>query len=213
MKTSFHQPGKMSRRHFSAFTLVEMLITVGIFMGIFVGVMVGLQLFGMRVYTLAATKLSATADARKTLNALRGDIRSAKLVYVGTYTNNAFSRIPNGLPQTGNALEIFAADANDAPSQTPVIYYQDSSGSTKAIRCVNSNTVSIMANYVTNYFVFAAEDYQAQVLSSYDNNPVIRVTLDFSQWEYPIACIGTNGGINAYNFYRLQTRVSRRAKE
>ena len=49
-------------------------------------------------------------------------------------------------------------------------------------------------------------------MTSYDNNPVIHVTLQFNQWEYPIAFVGSNA-INAYNFYRLQTRVSRRARE
>ena len=161
------------------------MVGVGIFLGIFIGVMVGLQIFGLRVYTLAATKLSATADARKTLNALREEIRSAKMVYVGTYANGAFSRIANGLPQTGNALEIYSADTNDMPGTMPVVYYQSSSGSTNALYSVSNNVVSMMANYVTNYYVFTAEDYQTNTLTSYDNNPVIRVTLQFYQWEYP----------------------------
>ncbi|HTX20345.1 MAG TPA: hypothetical protein VMD27_00590 [Candidatus Aquilonibacter sp.] len=212
MKTSFNQPRLRQHRPTSAFTLVEMMVSVGIFLGIFIGVMVGLQIFGLRVYTLAATKLSATTDARQTLNALRADIRSAKLVYVGIYTNNTFSRISNSLPQTGNALEIYFADTNDDPGQVPVIYYQNSSGSSNALYSANDGTVSLLANYVTNYYVFTAEDYQANVLTSYENNPVIRVTLQFDQWEYPIGFVGTNA-INAYNFYRLQTLVSRRAKE
>jgi type II secretory pathway pseudopilin PulG len=212
MKISSHQPDPLQHHQTSAFTLVEMMISVGIFLGILVGVMVGLQIFGLRVYTLSATKLSATADARKTLNELRAHIRSAKLVYVGTYTNSAFSRISNGLPQIGNALEIYSADTNDEPDQVPVIYYKNSSGSANALYSTSNDVVSELANYVTNYDVFAAEDYMTNILTSYDNNPVIRVTLQFYQWEYPLGIVGTNG-INAYNFYRLQARVSRRAKE
>ena len=199
-------------RRISAFSLVETMIGTGIFLGLCVGVMVGLQVFGLRVYTLAATKLSATADARKTLNALRQEIRSAKIVYVGTYANGAFSRITNGLPQTGNALQIYGADTNNLPAASPVIYYQQSSGSSNALYSLSNGRLKLMANYMTNYYAFAAEDYQTNILTSYNNNPVIRITMRFYQWEYPIAYVGTNG-VNAYNFYRLQTRISRRAKD
>lgn len=212
MKTTPQLPGQPRGRRTSAFTLVEVMVGVGIFLGIFVGVMVGLQIFGLRVYTLAATKLTATADARKTLNALRDEIRSAKIVYVGIYTNNAFARITNGLPQTGNALELYFADTNDVPGEVPVIYYQNSSQAANALYRDGDDSVRMMANYVTNYYVFTAEDYRAHVLTSYDNNPVIRVTMNFLQWQYPIGMVG-NGGIDSYNYYRLQTRVSRRTKE
>ncbi|HUB87237.1 MAG TPA: hypothetical protein VMB22_05050 [Verrucomicrobiae bacterium] len=205
-------PNPSSRCRTAAFTLVEMMVSVGIFLGILVGAMVALQVFGLRVYTLGATKLNATADARKTLNDLRDQIRSAKQVFVGDYTNDAFSRISNGLAQTGNALEIFATDTNDTPDEVPTIYYQQTVGSSNALFSVSNSVVSLLADYVTNYDVFTAEDYQANVLTSYDNNPVIRVTLEFDQWEYPIGFVGTNA-LNAFDFYRLQTRVSRRTKE
>ncbi|HEX5397600.1 MAG TPA: hypothetical protein VFY06_00940 [Verrucomicrobiae bacterium] len=205
-------PRPREGRRTAAFTLVEMMISVGLFLGILTGLIVGIQIFGMRVYTLAATKLTATEDARKTLNVLRNQIRSAKLVYVGTYANSAFSRIPDDLPQTGNALEIFFTGTNGTPGARPVVYYQTTSGSTTGIFSVSNGVTSLMANYVTNYYVFTAEDYQANTLTTYDNNPVIRVTMQFYQWEYPIGVVGTNG-VNAYNYYRLQTRISRRAKE
>lgn len=208
--SSHRNPGRDRRG--AAFTLVEMMVCVGVFLGIFTGLIVGLQIFGMRVYTLAATKLTATEDARKTLNVLRGQIRSAKLVYVGTYANGAFSRIADGLPQTGNALEIYFTDTNNTPGVRPVVYYQATANSQNGIFSVSNGVVHLMANYVTNYYVFTAEDYQSRILTTYDNNPVIRVTMQFFQWEYPIGVVGTNG-VNAYNFYRLQTRISRRAKE
>jgi len=43
-----------------------------------------------------------------------------------------------------------------------------------------------------------------------DNRLLIEVTMQFSQWEYPIAFVGTNG-LNAYDYYQLRTRVFRRA--
>jgi type II secretory pathway pseudopilin PulG len=208
MKTSRPTCDHVRPRRRSAFTLVEVMVSVGIFLGIFVGMMMGLQIFGLRVYTLAATKLSATADGRKTMNGLRKEVRSAKTVYVGTYAHGAFSRIQNGQPQTGNALEIYPAD----PAAAPVVYYQNSSGLTNALYSISAGEVKLVANYMTNYYVFTAEDYRTNVLTSYDNNPVIRIRLQFYQWEYPLGFVGTNA-VNAYNFYRLQTRISRRAKE
>ena len=48
---------RFRRTNISAFTLVEMMMSVGIYLFIFIGVMVGIQIFGLRVYTLAATKI------------------------------------------------------------------------------------------------------------------------------------------------------------
>lgn len=211
-KTLFRSSGQ-PRRRTTAFTLVELMVGMGIFVGILVGAIVGLQLFGLRVYTLAATKLTATADARKSLNALREHIRSAKRVYVGNYTKDQFSIIPDGQPQTGNALEIYFTKTNTPTSDTPVIYYQSSQGGKHpGLYSISNSVVTRLAEYITNYYVFTAEDFQAQTLDNYDNNRVIRVTLQFYQWEYPIGMIGTNG-VNAYNFYRLQTRITRRTKQ
>lgn len=192
----------------AAFTLVEMLVGAGIFLVTLVGVMVGLQIFGLRVYTLSATKLTATEDARQALNTLRGQIRSAKNVYVGTYNDGEFSRISNGLPQIGNALQIQFADSTNAA----VVYYCQPTGPANGLYRLTNNISTLVAGYVTNYYMFTAEDYQAQTLVTYDNNPVIRVTMLFYQWQYPIGYVGSEG-LNAYNHYRLQTRISRRAKE
>jgi prepilin-type N-terminal cleavage/methylation domain-containing protein len=210
MKTHHRHLTHLSHHRKLAFTLVELMMASAIFLVVSVGVMVGFQIFGLRVYTLSATKMVATADARKTLNALRQQIRSAKIIFVGNYANGSFNRIPNGQPQTGNALQIYFADTNDAPNQVPVIFYQNAAAA-NVCSCSNG-LVQVLANYVTNNYVFTAEDYLANTISDYNNNPVICVTMQFYQWEYPIGFIGTNA-LNAYNHYRLQTRISRRLKE
>lgn len=212
MKTGIHFSSASQPRRTPAFTLTELMVSMSIFVGILVGTTIALQLFGEKVYILAATKMAATADARKSLNSLRSHVRSAKEVYVGDYTNNNFSLIPSGHLQTGNALELYYLNTNDQVSDTPVIYYQSSEGTHSALYCLSNQVVTKLANYVTNYDVFRAEDYQGQIMSTHVNNRVICITLHFYQWEYPIGIIGTNG-LNAYNFYRLQTRVTRRAKE
>ena len=197
--------------------MVEMMVTVAIFAFVVLAV-ISLQLITMRVYTLGATMLSATTSGRQTMNALRDKIRSAKSVYVGTFnpTNNAsFIQVANGLPQTGNALEIVYT--NNAGTNFE-IFYQNASltnisdFSNNVATAFNNTTATVLANYVTNYYCFYAEDYQGNLLTNYNNNPVIHVVMQFYQWEYPIGIIGGNGA-NAYNSYVLNARVSRRSRQ
>ena len=211
---------------FRGFTLAEMLIAMGVFTMV-IGAMVSLQLFGMRVYTLAATKLSATTGGRTVLNQIRDQIRSGKMVYVGncTTTNySSFQLISTNNYQVGNALIVYPT--TDVTSC--VIFYLDTSGGTNYLMQFNvSNTITStstnskttyiksLAGYITNISVFDLEDWQTNIAKSenaLDNRLLIRVTLQFYQWEYPIAQVGTNSGLwNAYDYYQLRTRVFRRA--
>lgn len=194
----------------SAFTLTEIMVAMAIF-SLVVIAMVSVQIFGMRIYTLAATKLIATTSARETLNAMRDRIRSANVVMVGTYDpahGTGFVQITNGLPQIGNALEI---QYTNAASTNSFLFYKDPSNPKNIVCSLINGTVATLAAYVTNYYCFQAEDYQGNVMTNYQNNPVIRVTLQYSQWEYPIAVIGGNA-VNAYDYYQLRTRISRREK-
>jgi FtsP/CotA-like multicopper oxidase with cupredoxin domain len=205
MKTSRDQSSAPRRRH--GFTLVETMITAGVFI-VLVGAMVSVQIFGLRVYTLAGTKITATTAGRETLNDIRDRVRACKIVYVGIYSNNTFSTIPSGQNQIGNALQIFAA--TNTPVANTTVFYMDPT--TNAIFMVSNSVVSLEANYTTNYWCFQAEDYNQNVLTNYQNNPVIKVTMQFYKWEYPIGYVG-GVAVNAYDFYYLRTRISRRAKD
>jgi len=210
MRTPTHIRKRTRSKIISGFTLTEIMVAMAVFLLAVFGIF-SVQLFCMRVYTLAATKVSATTGARETLNSLRDRIRSANVVLVGTYNpanGQGFVQITNGLPQIGNALEI---QYTNFPSTNTYIFYKDPSNPNNVVCSFNNNTVDTLAKYATNYNCFQAEDYQGNILTNYQNNPVIRVTLQFSQWEYPIAVIGSNA-VNAYDYYQLRTRVSRRAK-
>ena len=196
--------GKFSR---GGFTIVEMMVAAGIFL-IIIGAMVSVQIFGLRVYTLAGTKITATTSGRETLNDIRDRIRSCQVLYVGIWTNGTFSQIPNGQPQIGNAIELFSSTNLVATNMT--IFYMDP-GQTN-LCMTNNGYFSVEAKYMTNYFCFDAEDYQQNIFTNYVNNPVIQLTMQFYQWEYPIGYIGSSGAINAYDFYRLHTRITRRNK-
>ena len=204
------------RRYARGFTLAEMVITVGVFLFIFTGVWIGVQIFGLRIYTLAATKLVATAGGRQALNQIRDQIREGKVVYVGnctTASSSSFKYITNA-PQQGNALIIFPTTNLNYCS----IYYLDTStGTNRLVQFNVSNNVTTykktLAMYLTNQIVFDARSFQNAIVTneqSLDNRLLIQVTMQFSQWEYPVAFVG-GVGLNAYDYYQLRTRVFRRA--
>ena len=207
----------LRRRNARGVTLPEMMITVVVFLYIFTGVWLAVQLFGLRVYTLAATKLSATADGRKALNMVRDQIRAGKIINVGNCSNaigSSFQLITNGLQQ-GNALQIYPT-TNTAGY---TIFYLDTSTTTNRLLQFNvTNNVTTytntLAKYITNVIVFNLEDWQTNIPLSeatLDNRLLVRMTMQFSQWEYPIAKIGPSNSWNAYDYYKLRTRVFRRA--
>ena len=217
MKLFSNNPSRSRLKVISAFTLVEMIISAGIYLVVFIGVMVAIQVFALRVYTLAATKLSATAYGRKALNQIRDDIRQAKTLQVGNVPVSGnptlFAAIAVPSVAQGNALQVFQT-TNTVPY---TIYYLDRSNpGTNYLRAYMMNASNVaktntLVGYITNAIVFDAEDFQGTIVTNNPkNNQVYRMTLQFYQWEYPVGYIGTKG-FNAYDFYQLRTRVSRRA--
>jgi type II secretory pathway pseudopilin PulG len=202
-----------------AYTLVEMITTVGIFMFIFVGVMVSVQLFGLRIYTLEATKLVATAGARAALNSMRDQIREAKTVYVGncsTESTSSFALINFTNAQQGDALIVYPTTNTTGYT----VFYLDTNTGTNCLMQFNVTNGAVtytnqLASYITNSIIFDAESwgFPGTIATNYtalDNRELIRVTLQFSQWEYPIAYIGGTT-FNAFDYYQLRTKILRRA--
>lgn len=199
------------RPRVAGFTLVEIFVVSFISLLLVLGI-TAVQLFAARVYTLAATKLTATAGGRKVMNVLRDQVRGSGGVLVGIYdpVGNTFSNIPFGTLQIGNALVI--SNANSTYLGT--IYFMDPSASN--ISCVSIDTTGTVLPatrtnkivvYVNNYYCFDAEDAFANIMTTPQNNRIIHVKFQFSQWEYPLAGVG--GGA-LYDYYQLQTRVAPR---
>ncbi len=215
----------------SAFTLAEMLCAVTVF-GMVIAAMIATMIFGMRIYTLAATKLTATAGCRKALNTIRDQVKEAKLVNIGICASGPASFNPLGLTnyQVGNALELSLTN-NWTNGFT--LYYLDTSTSTnKLMQCTVTNigsstnltyiNTNILASYITNSDIFAAQDFQGQnltndntaddnLLEAIPNRLIVCVKLQFYQWEYPIAQVGSSNAWNAYDYYQLRTKITRRA--
>lgn len=228
MKTFSHEPSGLPRTA-KGFTLAEMLVAVTIFSLVILAT-IAVQIYAMRVYTLAATKLSATEEARATMNDIRDKVRESRMVYVGDYTLATgnplvdFSPMTNGDLQEGNALMIYP---NVSTNTFTLVYLQPGNGSSFSTQnasgaIVNTNSLILLvytngqmvvsndiADYITNQIVFDAENFEGAILSSNQNNYLIHLTLNFSQWEYPIAFIGSNS-FNAYDYYELNTVMTRR---
>ncbi len=196
-----------SERCRRGFTLTEMLVSSTIFLIIIGAAMISVQVYGLRVYNLATTKVKATTSARETINDIRDQVRSAQLVYVGTYTNSAFTTNATGVSQIGNALQIFPATNTTAANA--IVFYMDPNNTN--MNMVSNGVVSVEASNMTNYYCFQAENYQGTILTNYANNPVIAITMMFNQLAFPAGYVG-GVATNAFDYYRLHTRVCVRAK-
>ena len=194
------------RRALLAFTLAEMMIVMSIF-SMLVLALVSCQLFGMRLERISETKLAATAAGRRAMNQVRTEIREGKILTVGIGSSIGFTNIADSKPQIGNALQI-----NPTTNTANYIRYYLDTNDNCLKRTTNLNPEpQILASFITNRLIFQSEDFRGNVLTNgHDNNRVIRMMLEFYRWEYPIATAGSGG---MYDYYRVQTRITRRMLE
>jgi hypothetical protein len=183
-------------------TLPELCTTLAIAV-LTLSAVLGSHIMGLKMYNVSAAKLGASAGARSALNTVRGDVRSAKLFYVGNGSEENFSRIAAGAPQVGNAVLIYPS----AATNNWIRYFVDP-GTQTLRRKAGLHSSEVVAKYVTNQLAFQAETHFGTVLTNNLNHRVVRMLLEFYQWEYPVAKVGGH-----YDYYRLHTRVTRRAIE
>ena len=189
----------------AAFTLVEIMTAMAVF-SLVVIALVYSHLFGLRMFNITATKLSASTAARSALNRVRDDVRSGKLLYVGYGDNSGFTNIHGNNPREGNAIQIYpTTDTNSY-----IRYYLDASSQKLKRIATGSTQTEVIAPYVTNLVAFRAEDFAGNALTNDQNNRLVKMTLEFYQWEFPVAQIGAGA---YYDYYRLQTKIARRTIE
>lgn len=197
-------PAVRRRRPTRGFTLTEMLITMAVFT-LLMAALFSAHLMGIRMRRVSETKLSATASARKSLNFVREEIRTAKTLTVGTGNAATFTLIPNNSQQVGNALQIYpTTDTNRF-----VRYYIDTSEQALMRVSSTNKTPQLIADSITNRLAFTAEDFKGTVLVNAQKIRVIRLSLEFYQRQYALA--GNTNSSAQWDYYRVQTRVTRRA--
>ncbi len=189
----------------AGFTLPELLVAFGLFGLAVVGSLYA-HVLGLKMSTFTQSKLRATHNARAALNWVRDDVRSSTTFSVGTGSFSSFNNVTNGTQQQGNALQICpTADTNNY-----IRYYIDSADQTLKRMVSGGSMAQVVARYVTNQVAFRAEDFVGNVLTNSQNDRVLKMTLEFYQWEF--AVLQSSGG-NFADYYRLQTKVARRATQ
>lgn len=196
--------GSRSRVLFSGaggFTLSEIMVAMAIFSLVVIGVVYS-HIFGLKMFNITATKLTASQGARAALNRVRDEIRSAKTVYVGNGNRAGFASVTGNAPRQGNAVRIVPS----ANTNISIWYYVDPQD--EKLKRATTNQLEVIASFITNQVAFYAEDYLGNVLTNDQNNRVIKMSLEFYQWEFPVTRVGAY-----YDYYHLQTRITRRAIE
>lgn len=199
-------PSKFSRTlNRSAYTLTEIMVASALFSLVVIG-SVGANIFGLRLYGITKAKLGASDEARSAVSKLVNEVRSAKTVRVGYGSLTGFTNIPSGQPQAGNALQIYPT----TNTSSFIRYYWDVSDSRFKRTTDGAASSVVVANFISNQVVFRAEDHIGNVLTTGQNNRVIDLKLEFFQIQYPIVNIGPGG---LFDYYKLETRITRRALE
>jgi len=97
-----------------------------------------------------------------------------------------------------------------ADTNNYILYYIDASDQTLKRRISPGTATQVVARYVTNQLAFRTEDFAGNVLTNNQNSRVLKMTLEFYQWEFAVL---QAGGGNFADYYRLQTKVARRATQ
>lgn len=194
-----------NRKWSAAFTLTEVMIVCAILAVVMAGV-IATHMAGMRMVEITKAKLGANDEARQGISLMIDEIRTAKLVKIGTGNLSTFTEVPLNTPQRGTAVQIYPS----VQTNQFIRYFWDES-SRRLLRTTNgASSMSIVANSITNDIVFTAEDFKGMILTNNQNNRVIGLTLQFYQIQYPIVQIGPG---QFYDFYQLRTKITRRALE
>jgi hypothetical protein len=192
------------RFYLRGLTIPEIVITGTLGIMVMGGILT-LQLVGTRMFQITKTKLGGNDDARQAIGKLVADVRSAKMVKVGTGSLSTFSECGVNQQQIGNAIQVYPT----SNTNNFVRYFKNTDN--RLHRTTNGAASDlILANFVTNSLVFTAENYKGQVLTNNENNRVIALTLQFYQIQYPVVRIGTN---ELYDFYQVRTKITRRVLE
>ena len=187
----------------AGYTIPEVMITMTIAL-LVMAVVITCHLLGLRMFEMTKAKLGASDDARRAINSMISEIRSAKIVRVGNGDLSAFKEIALDTPKIGSAIQVHPTSDTNAW----IRYYWDSADQ-KVKRATNGMTVpTVVASAVSNQMVFTAEDYTGRPLTNNAQDYVIGLNLQFYQLQYPRVEIGPG---NYYDYYQLQTRITPRA--
>lgn len=196
------------QRRVVGFTLVEMMVAMGIF-GFVVFALMDNHIFGLKLDAMVGRKLGASDNSRVVFQKLLGEVHSATDVKVGSVSGNTFKPIALGLTQQGNAIQI-------TNSTSYVCYYLAAGNDTVPVQeydlwRTENRTFSnpqLVAQYIINSPpIFTIEDYTGATLTSYPGKYVVHISMQFNQYSYPVTQVGPG---NYYDSYKLESRITPR---
>jgi prepilin-type N-terminal cleavage/methylation domain-containing protein len=181
-------------------TLVEMMITMSVFTLVLAGLLT-LHIYGLKQNQLVESKLGASDNSRRALDALTTEIRSAKIWAIGVGDETSFVPIPNGTLQQGSALQFsYTPDTNRY-----IRYYFETNHGRLCRLASDGAGRRVIADHLTNNMFFRAEDYLGNVKTDLSYKYVIRVLLEFRQYQFPLTRVGPG---YLYDYYKLDFRVT-----
>ena len=185
-----------ARKHRNAFTIPELLLSLSIFLVCVLGI-VTLQILGLKMSAISASKMESTQASLKTLNAVRNLVMGANTVLVGNGDSNSFTATGTN----GNALQVYPS-----PSSSNYLRFYLSTEDQKLYELNNSNdSLTVIAPNITNETVFQTVDFQGNQSSSSREHYTIKMVLQFSQLDYKVPT-------NKWEYYTLQTEMTPRTQ-
>lgn len=188
-----------ARKVRGGFTLPELMVAITVFAVVLLGVVFA-HLFGLSMFRITETTLTATDDTRKALGRMVQEIRTCRTTWVGNVKAGVFEALLDGEKQEGTALMI-RPTTNTANF---VIYFVNPSDQTLRRTTSSPGSAVVLAESITNSLVFAAQNFSGGVLTNSQNNRVIHINLEFYQ---------PRRHLQVADYYKLETSVTRRALE
>ena len=184
------------------FTMTELLVATAL-STLVIAMVILSHLFGLRVFNLTVTKLKASQSARAALNQVREDVRTAQSLVVGTGNSAGFSNLPANTIRQGNALQIYTTNTTNIF----IRYYMDLADQTLKRITSSGGAPQLVAAHLTNQIAFRAETYTGAFMTNDLEVRLIRMSLEFKQWDLPPNGAGQQP---YYDYYQLHTRIARR---
>jgi prepilin-type N-terminal cleavage/methylation domain-containing protein len=186
----------------TAFTLPELMVALTVFSFVVTGVIFA-HLYGLSMFRITETSLTATASARKVAGRITEEIRTCSNVLIGDVKlvggTNKFVGLLNGEKQQGGGLIIYPT----TNLSHYVVYFVNPADQTFRRTTDQPGSAVILAESVTNTVVFRAEDpLKGTVLTNNVNNRVIHFSLEFYQ---------PHRHLQVADYYKLESSVTRRA--
>src|SRR5579862_1210444 len=187
-----------SQKQRSAFTIAELLLSLTIFLVCVLGI-VSLQVLGLRMNAISASKMESTQASLKTLNTVRDSVLAASSVQVGNGDSNTFTVTGT----IGNALQVYPTT-----NSSNYLRFFLSTDDNKLCELNDDNTnkvLTMIAPNVTNESVFQTVDFQGNTSTSSREHYAIKMMLQFSQLDYKVPT-------NKWEYYTLETEMTPRTQ-